>query len=213
MRPLSIIAIATLSLAAAATPASGQWISFGLRGTGSIPTGSFAEDQSSTDATLIEGAKNGFGYGLDASVGVGPIGVYAGFDHIKFDCQTATCRTDGTYTLQGVTVGAKLIPPMLGAFHPYVKAGVTFQDLKGGYSGGSSNRLETDHSPGYEIGAGADLQVMGLVSITPQVRYVGQKLKANVPGVSVNSTAPSQGVDHFSFDLGLSVHTPFGGMK
>src|SRR4051812_35062889 len=75
---------------------SAQSISIGLRGSGSFPTGSFAQAQTTTtDAELIEGAKSGFGYGLDVVVGVGPIGVYAGFDHIKFACQTETCQTDG----------------------------------------------------------------------------------------------------------------------
>jgi len=50
---------------------------------------------------------------------------------------------------------------------------------------------------------------MGLVSITPQVRYIGQELKAKVPGVNAPA-ASGQGVNYFSFDLGLSVHTPFG---
>lgn len=50
------------------------------------------------------------------------------------------------------------------------------------------------------------------MSITPQVRYVGQNLKAKVPGVTTISTTSSQGVNYFTFDLGLSVHTPFGGM-
>ncbi len=211
MRVISGIGTAALALAIIAPMTSAQSISLGLRGTGSIPTGSFAQDQSSTNATLIEGAKNGFGYGLDVGLGLGIIGVYAGFDRIKFDCQTATCRTDGTYTLQGVTIGAKLMPPMMSAFRPFVKGGVTFFNLKGGYGGSSSNRLETDQAPGYELGAGGDIGLMGLVSITPQVRYVGQNLKAKVPGVTTTTTTATQGVNYFSFDLGLSLHTPFGG--
>ena len=138
------------------------------------------------------------------------IGVYAGFDHIKFDCNTSTCQTDGKYTLQGVTVGVKLMPPMASMFRPFVKGGVTFNNLKGGYGGSSSNRLETDQAPGYELGAGGDIGLMGIVSVTPQVRYVGQNLKAKVPGVTTTTTTPNQGVNYFSFDLGLSVHTPWG---
>ena len=212
MRIIAGISAATIAIVIIAPMTSAQSISLGLRGTGSFPTGSFAQDQSSTNAALIEGAKNGFGFGLDAGLALGVIGVYAGFDRIKFDCETATCRTDGKYTLQGVTVGAKLMPPMMSAFRPFVKGGVTFFNLKGGYGGSSSNRLETDQAPGYEIGAGGDIAFLGLVSITPQVRFVGQNLKAKVPGVTTTTTAPTQGVNYFSFDLGLSVHTPFGGM-
>jgi hypothetical protein len=189
---------------------SAQSISIGLRGTGSIPTGSFSNAQSGTgNDALIEGAKNGFGYGLEAGLSLNMFGIYAGFDHVKFDCETDTCQADGKYTLQGVTAGVKVSPPMAGLFHPFVKAGVTFNDLKGGYGGSSTNVLTADRAPGYEIGVGADVRLIGLLSLTPQVRYVGQELKAKVPGVSAPA-ATGQGVNYFSFDVGLSVHTPFG---
>ena len=210
MRVLPRRSILALAFVLVAPSAFAQSISIGLRGTGSIPTGSFADDQTSTNAALIEGAKSGFGYGLDVGLGLGMFGVYAGFDHIKFDCATNTCQSDGKYTLQGVTVGVKLMPPLMSMFRPFVKGGVTFNNLKGGYGGSSSNRLETDQAPGYEIGVGGDIGFMGIVSITPQARYVGQNLKAKVPGVTSTATTANQGVNYFSFDLGLSVHTPWG---
>src|SRR5262249_11223497 len=99
MKRLSSAVVLALLVASTST-SSAQYISFGLRGTGTVPTGSFSNtDPTATNTALIEGAKNGFGYGLDAGIGVGPIGIYAGFDHIKFDCQTATCQSDGKYTL------------------------------------------------------------------------------------------------------------------
>jgi opacity protein-like surface antigen len=202
------IAVA-LSLVSLASPLSAQSISLGLRGTGSVPTGSFAEDQSTTNAAVIQGAKNGFGYGLDVGVSLGMIGVYGGFDHVSFDCQTSTCQTDGKYTLQGVTAGVILMPPMLSRLRPYVKGGVTFNDLEGGYGGSSSNRLSTDKTPGYEIGVGIDYSLLGVFSLRPQVRYIGQNLKAKVPGVTTPTTATEQGVNYVAFDLGLAVHTPF----
>lgn len=212
MKEISRMAGVALSFVLVASSVSAQWISFGLRGTGSIPTGAFADNQTSTDpnSALIEGAKNGFGFGLDVGAGIGMFGLYGGFDQVKFDCETATCKTDGKYTLTGVTVGVKLSPSTGSAFRPFIKGGVTFNDLKGGYGGSSSNRLSTDKTPGYEAGVGADFSLMGLVSITPQVRYVGQNLKAKIPGVITPTTATEQGVNFFSFDLGLSVHTPFG---
>jgi opacity protein-like surface antigen len=206
VRPIAGIA---LSLVLIASTSSAQSISVGLRGTGSIPTGSFAEEQSTGSATLIEGAKNGFGYGLDVGLGLGMFGLYGGFDQIKFDCEAASCQQDGEYTLQGVTAGVKLMPPLLSRFRPFVKGGVTFNNLKGGYGGSSSNRLSTDKTPGYEIGIGGDYSLLGLISVTPQVRYVGQNLKARVPGVTTPTTATEQGVSYFTFDLGLTVRTPF----
>lgn len=203
--------VAALALLLLAPLLRAQSFSVGLRGTGSIPTGSFAEDETSSNSALIEGAKNGFGYGIDLAAGLGMFGVYGGFDHIKFDCETTTCQSDGKYTLQGVAVGVKLSPPAMSLLRPYIKGGVTFNDLRGGYGGSSSNRLTTDKTPGYELGLGADLSLMGLLSLTPQVRYVGQKLKARVPGVT-SPDAEGQSVNYLSFDLGLSVHSPFQSM-
>jgi hypothetical protein len=196
-----------------ASALAAQSISIGLRGSGSFPTGSFsqAQTQASANSAVIEGAKSGFGYGLDAGVSMGFIGIYAAFDHIKFDCQTATCQSDGKYTLQGVTAGVKLTTPAVSMLRPFIKGGVTFNDLQGGYGGQSSNVLTTDKTPGYELGVGADLSFLGIVSLTPQARYIGQNLKARIPGVTVTpSGTTGQAVNYFTFDLGLSVHTPFG---
>ena len=201
------------AIAISATPLSAQSFSVGLRGTGSIPTGAFSQTPTSTSPNdvVIEGAKSGFGYGLDVGLGLGAIGLYAGFDHVKFDCETASCRSDGKYTLQGVTAGVKLSPSVGSSIlRPFAKAGVTFNDLQGGYGGSSSNALTTERTPGYEIGVGADITLGGIFAFTPQARYVGQELKAKVPGVTAPA-ASGQGVNYFSFDLGLSLRTPFGG--
>ena len=202
-----------LSLAAGLTSVASvlaaQSISLGLRGSGSFPTGAFSESQTTASNVAIEGAKSGFGYGLDVGLSLGPLGIYAAFDHVKFDCETATCKTDGKYTLQGVTAGVKVSPGSISLLRPFVRGGITFNDLQGGYGGQSSNALTTDKAPGYEVGVGADLSLLGIVSITPQARYIGQNLKAKIPGVNTPAVT-GQAVNYFSFDLGLSVHTPFG---
>jgi opacity protein-like surface antigen len=202
-------ALSAVAIAFVASAAGAQSFSFGLRGSGSIPTGSFSETQQGAgNAALLEGAKSGFGFGLDVGLSLRSLGIYAGFDRVNFDCETTTCQSDGKYTLQGVTAGVKFSPMSSSRFHPYAKAGVTFNSLEGTY-GSSSNGLTTDRAPGYEVAVGADINLMGLVSFTPQARYIGQELKAKVPGVSAPA-ATGQGVNYFTFDLGLSVHTPFG---
>lgn len=215
MKKDSRLRVASLfaSLAMLGTSVSAQTISVGLRGTGSIPTGSFAQAQTDRNGALIEGAKNGFGYGLDVVVGFGPIGIYGGFDKVKFDCETDTCQTDGKYTMQGVAVGLKFAIPTMSRFHPFVKGGVTFNSLEGGYGGSSSNTLTTDRTPGYEIGAGLDYALLSILSFSPQVRYVGQNFTAKIPGVTTPAASTEQAVNYVTFDLGFSLHTPFGGKR
>lgn len=207
MKFISKIGSCLLASVLLSASAQAQWISLGVRGSGSMPTGSFAED-GSANAALIDGAKTGFGYGLDVAAGMGMFGIYGGFDHIAFDCESVTCNTEGEYGVTGVSLGLKLSRPAGSLLRPFVKGGVTFNKLKGSY-GSSSNGLTSDRAPGYEIGVGADISLLGLLSLAPQVRYVGQNLKANIPGV----TAPDpngQGVNYLTFDLGFAVTTPFG---
>lgn len=205
------IAIA-VGLLAVAAQLGAQGIYVGLRGSGAVPTGAFTDNGSSSSAALIDAAKSGFGYGADAGIQLGVIGVYAGFDHINFDCQSATCNSSGKYKLQGFSAGVKLLAPAIGMARPFVKGGVTFNELYGGYGTGQSTELTTDRTPGYELGAGLDIGLLGLVSFTPQARYIGQNFKYKVPGVNTSGASATQGVNYFTFDIGLSIHTPFGGM-
>jgi hypothetical protein len=211
MRATLHIAFAAASLALIASPLRAQSLSIGLRGTSTLPTGSFADPQLSSSSELVAGAKSGFGYGLDVGLAFGPLGIYGGFDHVKFSCETAICQGGGNYTLQGVTLGLKAMATTTSAVRPFVKGGVTFNGLKGTYGNSTSSAtpFTTDRAPGFELGAGVDVSFLGLLSVSPQVRYVGQNLKLKVPGVS-SPTSTSQGVNYFTFDLGLSVHSPFG---
>jgi len=201
------IAIGCVALTILPAISSAQWISIGLRGTGSVPTGDFAESENSSNDFLISGAKNGFGYGLEGAAGIGPIAAYAGFDRIRFDCATTTCFDEGNYTLHGVSAGLKLSSRGFSILRPFIKGGVTFNNLRGSY-GSSSGGLTADRAPGYEVGAGIDVKLAGLMSLAPQVRYVGQNLKARVPGVT-SPDPDGQGVNYLTFDVGLSFHSPY----
>jgi hypothetical protein len=203
-----ITAVTLLSLCTA-TAAHAQSISIGLRGSSGVPAGAFSASSTGSSEALIAGAKSGFGFGLDLGVSLGKFGVYAGFDQMNFDCEAPTCSNNGEYKLQGVAVGLKLTPPMLSAFRPYAKAGVTFNSLEGRYGSSAENRLTTDRAPGYEVGIGGNWALGRMIALTPQVRYVGQNLNAKVPGVTSPDTK-SDGVNYFTFDLGLSFITPFG---
>ena len=191
-----------------------QGIYFGLRGGAGIPTGAFSDNATGTaGTTALDAAKTGFGYGADAGIGFGPLGVYAGFDNINFDCEGANCNTDGKYRLRGVTAGVRLsVPGMSSLIRPWVKAGVSFNELQGGYGTGSQS-LTTDKNPGYEVGVGLDIPLLGIFSFTPQARYVGQNFKYDVPGVTNTAAQPEQGVNYFTFDLGLQFHNPLKSMR
>jgi hypothetical protein len=205
------VAMTLLAVALVSAPASAQGFFLGLRGGGAIPTGDFSNTGSST--TAIDQAKNGFGYGVDAGLHLGPIGVYAGFDHINFDCESNTCDSDGKYKLSGVAAGIRLSLPGSSMVRPWVKGGVTFNELKGEFGSGTSNELTTDRNPGYEIAAGLDIPILKIFSLYPQARYVGQNFKYDVPGVTNNSTQPEAKANYMTFDLGLSFHNPLGGAK
>ena len=194
----------------AAAPAGAQGIYLGLRGGAGIPTGAFSDNTSSQ--TTLDAAKSGFGYGLDAGINLGLLGVYAGFDHINFDCQSETCNSDGKYKLQGAAVGVRVLLPGTSMIRPWVKGGVTFNELEGGY-GSNSQKLTTDRNPGYEVAGGLDIPLFGIVSFYPQARYVGQNFKYKIPGVTNTSTSPETKANYMTFDLGLSVHNPLSGLK
>ena len=204
------IVVASMAAGLFAPPLFAQSFHLGLRGGAGIPTGAFSENPATAEDALVAGAKTGFGYGLDAGLGFGMFGVYAGFDKIDFDCESATCTSDGKFKLAGVSAGIRLSPPGISFIRPWIKGGVTFNELKRDYgSGASSNSLTSDRAPGYEIGAGLDIPAFGLFAITPQVRYVGQNLKYTVPGVTSPSAEPEAGVNYFTVDLGLSITNPF----
>jgi hypothetical protein len=82
-----------------------------------------------------------------------------------------------------------------------------------GWGSGQSTGIKTDRKPGYEVGAGLDISILGIFSVVPQARYIVQNFKYRVPGVTTTGAESTQGVNYYTLDLGLSVHNPFGGLK
>lgn len=206
MRPFFWIAMVAGCYPLMTTPLEAQLFFVGVRAGAGIPTGSFAEAaQGAASDGLVRGAKPGLGYGLDAGVGLGPVGLYVGTDRIQFDCQPQSCAASGKYKLTGVSAGLRMGIPLFPIVKPWVKAGIAVNELTGTFSGASSGTtVTTERRPGYELGAGVDVPVMGFFSITPQVRYVSQKLRYNFPGTS----GGSRGVEYYTFDLGFRFRSP-----
>jgi hypothetical protein len=208
---LSLVLIGGIAFASASAPAEAQGFYLGLRGGAGVPTGDFS-DESGSSAAVAAAAKTGFGYGLDAGLNLGPLGVYAGFDHMNFDCEATACSSEGNYKLQGVAAGVRLALPLRSMIRPWIKGGVTFNELKGEF-GTASSGLTTERNPGYEVAAGLDIPILRIFSLYPQARYVGQNFKYKVPGVANNSTEPEAKANYMTFDLGLSFHNPLSSRK
>ncbi len=187
------------------TGAQGQLLYGGVRVGAGVPSGTFAESANGTSTDgAIRGATTGVAYGLDAGVGLGVLGFYAGYDRISFGCETSVCGSGGKYQLTGVSAGVRLGVPLIPIVKPWVKAGVTFNEINGTNTGTNATKIATDRNPGYEVGAGIDIPILVLFSLTPEVRYVGQKL--DLKGLSVGSKT---NVSYYTFDLGLRARTPF----
>ncbi len=207
---MKVLAIALTTSLALAIPVQAQLFYVGLRGGAGVPTGSFEDPQFASQEQFVAGAKAGFGYGLDAGINLGPIGVYAGFDKINFECAEQSCgSSDSKYKLQGVSAGVRLSIPLVPVIKPWVKAGVTLSELEGDFGTTSSRaRFTTERTPGYELGAGFDIPFAGgFFSLTPQVRYVGQKLDYKIPGLSTGDEI-SNDANYYTFDLGLRLRSP-----
>jgi opacity protein-like surface antigen len=205
MKASARFAIIAGILVASAAPLHAQLAYVGIRGGMGVPNGTFSDPfQATATDGVIRGAKPGTGYGFDAGVDLGALGFYAGYDHIDFDCEGAACSSDSKYKLEGISAGLRLGVPLIPIVKPWVKAGVTFNEVNGTNIGTNATKIATDRTPGYEIGVGLDIPVLALFSITPQVRYVGQKLdlKGAYSGDKTN-------VSYYTFDIGLRARTPF----
>ena len=179
--------------------ASGQALYAGVRAGAGIPTGDFAQKSTATgNAAYLRGASPGLGYGLDAGIGSPLLSLYDSYDHIQFGCQSGACSTSGKYDLTGYAAGVRASIPLLMLFRPWVKAGITYNQMKGNVD---STSVETNKRPGYEVGAGADIPIlMGFFSLTPQVRKIRQRLSP--------AGGSRRDVDYYTFDIAFRIRTP-----
>ena len=190
-------------------PAGAQLFFIGVRAGAGIPTGGFSETgQGATSDPLLRGAKPGVGYGLDGGLGLGPIGLYASTDHIEFDCRSGSCESSGKYKLSGVSGGLRMGVPLFPIIKPWAKAGLTWNDVSGTLGGSSGPKITTTKRPGYELGAGFDVPVLGFFSITPQVRYFAQKVKYRMIFVDDIVYSGTKEMKYYTFDLGFRFKSP-----
>jgi hypothetical protein len=182
MKRLLMTTLAAGLVMCGAHGADAQGLSVSLRGGGGLPVGEFAKAATSDEGAMIAGAKNGFGYGLDATLSfTRSIGVYAGFDQVAFTCEDAACGRDGEYTMGGFTAGLQLAPLQVAGITPWVRGGVTFNELRGTY-GNDGNRVSSDRAPGYEVGAGINVPLLGVLSSPPRCGTSGRAPRSRCRG-------------------------------
>ena len=183
---------------------SAQGLYGGVRAGVGMPTGTFSENPTATgNGALLRGASPGLGYGLDAGFGgAGLIGIYASYDDIRFDCRSEACASSGKYELKGYAAGVRASVPLMTLLKPWAKAGITYSEMTGTVgSGASALSVKTGKSPGYEVGAGVDIPILlGFASLTPQVRFIREKLNQNNAG--------KRDANYYTFDIGFRIKTP-----
>ena len=210
MKLVSKFAVLLVLSSVSSHPARAQLFYVGVRGGAGIPTGSFGEASAASTDGLLRGAKPGLGYGLDGGISLGPLlGLYASTDRIDFDCLSEACASSGKYKLKGVSGGVRIGIPMIALIplpKPWVKAGVTVNQLTGTL-GGTGMKITTEKRPGLELGAGVDLPVMMLFTITPQVRYVRQRIKYDPPASS-SFSGGTRDANYYTFDIGFRFRSP-----
>ena len=185
-----------------------QLFYIGVRGGAAIPTGTFGEPASERTDPFFTAATPGLGYGVDAGIGAGLLGLYASADRIQFECEKDLCVERGKYKVSGVSGGVRLGVPLFPLTKPWVKAGVVVNDITGTLGEGvAATRIETVRRPGYELGAGIDIPIAGIFSVTPQVRYVRQRLKFKLEpeGTAGNG---ARDVNYYTFDIAFRLRSP-----
>ena len=210
MKVISKVAVLVGLSSLSPLPVRAQLFYFGVRGGAGIPKGEFSTAATGTEVPYGRGARPGLGYGLDAGLSLGPLlGLYASTDRIDFDCLSQSCSSSGKYKLKGVSGGVRLgipMPPLLPLPKPWVKAGVTYNQLTA-TAEPNATRITTKKRPGYELGAGVDLPVMQFFSISPQVRYVRQRLQYS-PSPESSMSGATRDANYYTFDLAFRFRSP-----
>jgi len=199
--------IAGLALMTASHAARAQLFYVGVRGGAAIPTGTFSETNSGSVEQFLQGAAPGLGYGADAGIGAGFLGLYASIDRIQFECVNDPCGASGRYKLSGASGGVRLGVPLFPLIKPWVKGGIVVHDLAGTPGDASGTRIETIRRPGYEVGGGIDIPVAGIFSLTPQVRYIRQRLKYRLEPAGTTATN-ARDVNYYTFDIAFRLRSP-----
>ena len=150
------------SVPAAAQLPMGLWVSAQVHPTLASPRGDFAG--------AGVGAGDGAGFAAGGAVGRGPVGIYAEYQRILFDCaQCGEADLDDAVSDMGWEGGLLLRGPGLPlSVRPWVRGGLLQHQL---LFAGVGARSASDPSIGMAFGAGIDLPVYRFVQIAPSITY------------------------------------------
>lgn len=145
--------------------------------------------------------KTGYGSELIVNLQVMPhLSLYAGWDYMHFSLEEKLgSLTDAEDT--GYAFGARFFAPSLGPVTPWIRAGGVYDHVE--LEGDDNNdTLSSDHTLGWEAGAGAAIALGGRWSLLPGVRYRSFSPDLAVLGGEVD-------MNYVNIDVGISY--TFGG--
>lgn len=191
----SSICLILFACALTGTPVAAQSlpISFELRGSVGYRTGDFPFANQGNDV-----ASGGLGFSGSAALDLrSGLGIYAGWGRSNFNSEAPVAGTDirleGSYVDEGFVGGASYSPPgiPLTGVKPWVRAGVTSRTLEV-----SDLQVKSDRAIGFEVGAGLDIPVRGILALSPAVTY--QRHEAEFAEIE-----DPNGVSYVEISLGL----------
>lgn len=159
-----------------------------------FPLGDFSDD----------GADIGWGVGVSAAARITRLlGLYVALERTSFDVADAAAPGDGTWTDDGVSVGARLWLPVRhpARLQPWAQLGLGWHDVDPPIAGTEFGELDTDGIATLEGGAGVDVAIIrDRIFLRPALRYRKYDFELELPGETRNTSVSS-----LTLALGVSV--------
>jgi hypothetical protein len=188
---LSLVAAAAFSAPVQAQLPNVTPFAFEVRGGLAFPTGDLKDTED--DVGSVE---SGVTFGANVTFHFMPmLGIYAGYTYNQFGVEGLE---ELDLTDQGFNAGVRIaVPTPLIPIDPYLKAGLVYNQLSFSFDGEDEDFIDSDHSLGFEVGAGVGIGLGPKLSFTPQVTYTSYKPKYD------GENDDDFTVSHIRVDVGL----------
>lgn len=179
------VAIAAVTAFTSPLAAQGRW-SVEARAGAAFADGSFGGSDLST----------GMGFLVSANYAVMPqLAVYGGWTWYHFAADGDVLGEEADIEDTGYAFGLRFAPDNFHALRPWVMAGGVFDHAE--MENGASLTADSDHSLGWEVGAGISLPI-GSFLLTPGVRY-----RSFSPDLDMSGLTASTDLAYFATELGF----------